>query len=265
MFLPNCFLFSIVSVTLIVAAGGWSSLLSRLSHSAQATMFRAKERPYGFGDAIVDYDQRMIFESPGNIHHSVSTGSNYTVVSTVRIRVTPLDDYLVSWYILWACFVLAALVATWQVVIEYRQLRKAGYGSNATDHGESNLVSIADITRCLVRIIKISSDYHLTFHCGTVSSVPIGSHDCPRRPDASPNLVGSHVVAICRRYTSGDSLCLGLGASRHLFCSATRHNRWDTYRPLTWLCDPSYGTLQIHLFITGVLTKLSRFTLFTLR
>jgi hypothetical protein len=120
---------------------------------------------------------------------------NYTVVHTVHIRVTPLHNYFVSWYILWACFVATSLLAAWQVAIEYRRLRSAGYhfwfggvgggdgshhhphdghhgggppttssergvigggGGSGTDHHNGSTVSIAEVTRCMVRVAGIS-------------------------------------------------------------------------------------------------------------
>jgi hypothetical protein len=112
--------------------------------------------------------------------------SNYTVVHTVHIRVTPMNDYFVSWYILWACFVVTSLIAAWQVAVEYRRLRSAGYYNHNNDmissnHGHPNstnsdhhpvgggahsyagsTVSIAEVTRCMVRSLSLSVSY---FRC----------------------------------------------------------------------------------------------------
>jgi hypothetical protein len=55
-------------------------------------------------------------------HHD---GYNYTdsITTSVTIRVTPgPDDFLVSWTILWAAFVILSMVATWQVIKENRLL-----------------------------------------------------------------------------------------------------------------------------------------------
>lgn len=94
---------------------------------------------------------------------SYSDSLNHTITTSVSIRVTPLEDYLVSWTILWSCFVIASIIAAWQVYREHRifKLRRAAVGSRmghedeaghvdvALADGES--VSTADLTRSLVR------------------------------------------------------------------------------------------------------------------
>jgi hypothetical protein len=93
------------------------------------------------------------------------TAGNYTYTASVTIRVTPHDDYLVSWGILWGLFVLASGYALYQVLRERRvlQARRQGdengglsgdpsmmaMGGLSTGDGEG--VSTADETRALVR------------------------------------------------------------------------------------------------------------------
>ena len=48
----------------------------------------------------------------------------YTMTTSVAIRVTPVDDYFVSWGILWCGFVLASCLAAWQCYIEYTHSSK---------------------------------------------------------------------------------------------------------------------------------------------
>lgn len=80
--------------------------------------------------------------------------SNLTVVTTVRIRVTPLHDHPISWGILFLGFVIASVVATLQVVKENRILKNPSSRSNddALERGDTEvpLYSSADVTRSLV-------------------------------------------------------------------------------------------------------------------
>lgn len=79
--------------------------------------------------------------------------SNSTFTSTVVIRVTPKDDFLVSWGILWLCFVLTALVALWQVLKERRIMpQKRHQSGDAADH-QAEEISTADGTRSQVSAI----------------------------------------------------------------------------------------------------------------
>jgi hypothetical protein len=134
-------------------------------------------------------DEDVVLVQSSDHHRMLIVGyaeSNYTVVHTVHIRVTPLNDYFVSWYILWACFVVTSLIAAWQVAVEYRRLRSAGYYNNNNNdlmilnHGQhpnsssnsdhhhpvggphyGSTVSIAEVTRCMVRNLSLS----LSFDC----------------------------------------------------------------------------------------------------
>jgi hypothetical protein len=81
--------------------------------------------------------------------------ANITITSTVTIRVTPKDDFLVSWAILWAGFVIASLVATWQVWKESRSLstrRGQTEEEQATDG-----VSTADVARSIFRRLLLAA------------------------------------------------------------------------------------------------------------
>jgi hypothetical protein len=105
--------------------------------------------------------------------------SNATfITSTVIIRVTPQQNHLVSWSILWSCFFVAASFGAWQVWKEYQLLAILQHqelqlsSSNSTtrnsgrqphQHHHSDVesqaaineagVSTADLTRCMVCFI----------------------------------------------------------------------------------------------------------------
>ena len=79
---------------------------------------------------------------------SVNDDDHYSVTSTVTIRVTPKEDYLISWGILWSGFLLASIIAAWQVWKEYKML-KARREADVEQAAEG--VSSADITRSMVR------------------------------------------------------------------------------------------------------------------
>ncbi|KAL7580757.1 hypothetical protein ACA910_001039 [Epithemia clementina (nom. ined.)] len=72
-----------------------------------------------------------------------------TITSTVHIRVTPRDDFMVSWGILWSAFFISAVILTWQVFRENRIL-KAREAADV-EHGGAEAVSTADRTRCTFR------------------------------------------------------------------------------------------------------------------
>jgi hypothetical protein len=95
-------------------------------------------------------------------HHD---GYNYTdsITTSVTIRVTPgPDDFLVSWTILWAGFVILSMIATWQVIKENRILASRRQAEDVEQapggDGEGEGVSTADITRSMVRCIQIPCD-----------------------------------------------------------------------------------------------------------
>jgi hypothetical protein len=92
-------------------------------------------------------------------------GYNYTdsITTSVTIRVTPgPDDFLISWVILWAGFVILSMVATWQVIKENRIIASRRQAEDVEQapggDGEGEGVSTADITRSMVRCIQITYD-----------------------------------------------------------------------------------------------------------
>ncbi|CAB9528528.1 expressed unknown protein [Seminavis robusta] len=84
--------------------------------------------------------------SPEHIHNS-------TITTSVSIRVTPVDDFLVSWSVLWGCFVLTSIVAAYQVWADHKITSNRqddienGRGGMSGDEG----VSTADVTRSMFR------------------------------------------------------------------------------------------------------------------
>lgn len=85
-------------------------------------------------------------------HHHTQYSHNSTITTSVSIRVTPAEDFLVSWAILWAGFVVTSAVATYQVWKDQKLLASRaddienGRGGVQGDEG----VSSADKTRSLV-------------------------------------------------------------------------------------------------------------------
>lgn len=55
-----------------------------------------------------------------NNSESTTDTSDHSITTSVSIRVTPVENYYVSWGILWSAFVIASIVATWQVYREHR-------------------------------------------------------------------------------------------------------------------------------------------------
>jgi hypothetical protein len=65
-------------------------------------------------------------------NHSEGYRHTDSITTSVTIRVTPgPDDFLVSWIILWAGFVILSMVATWQVIKENKII--ASRTSNGSD------------------------------------------------------------------------------------------------------------------------------------
>lgn len=65
--------------------------------------------------------------------------TDHSITTSVSIRVTPIDNYFVSWGILWSAFVITSIVATWQVYREHRifHLRRLA-GKHTTSTNSSN-------------------------------------------------------------------------------------------------------------------------------
>ena len=69
----------------------------------------------------------------GNSDSNTNT-TDHSIVTSVSIRVTPIENYYVSWGILWSAFVITSIVATWQVHREHRifHLRRLAAKSTTT-------------------------------------------------------------------------------------------------------------------------------------
>jgi hypothetical protein len=89
------------------------------------------------------------------------SAGNYTYTASVTIRVTPHDDFLISWGVLWGAFVVLTLYAAYQAAQEHKILvarrqsddnEQVMMGGMAGD-GES--VSTADETRAMVRDTRL--------------------------------------------------------------------------------------------------------------
>jgi hypothetical protein len=69
----------------------------------------------------------------GNGDSNTNT-TDHSIITSVSIRVTPIENYYVSWGILWSAFVITSIVATWQVYREHRifHLRRLAAKSTTT-------------------------------------------------------------------------------------------------------------------------------------
>jgi hypothetical protein len=94
-------------------------------------------------------------------HRPYHDYANYTIKTSVTIRVTPYEDYFVSWYILWGSFLFVSFVALWQVLKERKihmqrtQIDDAERSSGLA--GDVEGFSTADITRVIVRRSDLSA------------------------------------------------------------------------------------------------------------
>jgi hypothetical protein len=78
---------------------------------------------------------------------------NYSITTSVTMRVTPHTDYMLSWAVLWGCFVMASAAAAVQSCREQRVLsdrRKVDDVENTPSRTDGEGVSSADATRGLV-------------------------------------------------------------------------------------------------------------------
>jgi hypothetical protein len=94
-----------------------------------------------------------------------SRNANYTIKTSVLLRVTPVDNYFLSWGILWGCFVAASVMAFWQVLRERKglthrtQVDDVEHASAGTRDGEA--VSSAEKTRIMVRFHQMRESLQL--------------------------------------------------------------------------------------------------------
>jgi hypothetical protein len=105
-----------------------------------------------------DYDQSYQYNTSW-IHNR--EGHSDSITTSVTIRVTPEHYFLVSWSILWAGFVFAIGLATFQVVREYKWIRErkqeqeGGLSSGGVGAGDVEAISSADVTRTIVSLFLI--------------------------------------------------------------------------------------------------------------
>ena len=156
-------------------------------------------------DPIAEAADRRVLRG----HHDHYSQYNYTITSSVSIRVTPLHDHLISWGILWGCFVVASAFGTFQAVRENRIMASRRTQVDDGDQvagGDAESVSTADITRSIVgepeRVISVSFLGRLfiflnasLLRSSTVSAFALISHDCSRRSHACTDMGRPHVVA----------------------------------------------------------------------
>jgi hypothetical protein len=148
---------------------------------------------------------------------SYSDSLNRTIGTSVRNRVTPVEDCLVARSILWSCFVVASIVAAWQVYREHRifKLRHVVAGSQTGHEDESaedmaladgKSVSTADLTQSLVRLGDVTktsllfTSYVVLSMCSnrlSVSEAFTISYGHKGGFYSGANMDGSHVVEIC--------------------------------------------------------------------
>ena len=143
-------------------------------------------------------------------HHINAT----SITSTVIIRVTPRDDYIISWMILWAAFFFASVLAALQVYKEQRIMRVRA--AEDIEHGGAEAVSSADRTRCTVcRLVhpgssteKDAMSHHGNlfflqfFHLGPVPTIVAAGHGDPINFHAHYDLVEPLVATICGRHAA---------------------------------------------------------------
>ena len=54
-----------------------------------------------------------------NDSSTTDISTDHSITTSVSIRVTPIENYYVSWGILWSAFVITSIVAAWQVYREH--------------------------------------------------------------------------------------------------------------------------------------------------
>ena len=100
-----------------------------------------------------DYDRDL---STASRTHAHDYYGNYSITTSVTIRVTPREDYLASWGILWALFLVATLVAAAQSFKEQRIMeeRRRVDDVERTPSTDGEGVSTADATRGMVSLVE---------------------------------------------------------------------------------------------------------------
>lgn len=126
-------------------------------------------------DPLLSVNGTGIYKTHHHHHHQHKHSySNYTYKTSVTIRVTPYDNYFVSWGILWGCFVLASLLAFFQILKERKILARRRQAVddventlNAPNDGEH--FSSADVTRSLVGQASFTFAFANVLNVGHVS------------------------------------------------------------------------------------------------
>jgi hypothetical protein len=104
-------------------------------------------------------DQQKQYDADDDDFRQLSAG-NYTYTASVTIRVTPHDDFLISWGVLWGAFVLLSLYGAYQAYQEHKILVARRQSDDAEQvmmggmAGDGESVSTADETRALVRHVS---------------------------------------------------------------------------------------------------------------
>ena len=130
--------------------------MNNVSNGATATeeMRHLDNRHVVYDDDDDDDNQNFWKRSHQNYNQTIIT-------STVTIRVTPRDDYMVSWGILVAALMVAIGYASWQVYRERHvdQRSRSGGGGGGSGGGGAGApdsdrlvesASTAEVTRCVV-------------------------------------------------------------------------------------------------------------------
>lgn len=104
--------------------------------------------------SVMDEYDRDLSSSSAQTHAHDYHG-NYSITTSVTIRVTPREDYLVSWGILWTLFLVATLVAAAQSWKEQRVMdeRRRVDDVEHTPSTDGEGVSTADATRGMVSYV----------------------------------------------------------------------------------------------------------------
>lgn len=173
------------------------------------------------------------YDAKNSTHHHQSY-SNYTLKTSVIIRVTPFDNHFVSWGILAAGFFVFSVLAFWQVIRERKILEAAANPDEDVEHGpghDGETRSTAEITRCIVSstqvgggiiIIITYEGISLSHACDfTVSKNDTPGHARQVNHDTRSNLVRSHVVAVCGGYVTRNDVRFGVVTHGNVLCATS--------------------------------------------